>query len=72
MKPSKKKKAGGIGRPPKWASGKTKTIRVPVVFLKEVLAFINELDRREVDRWEQQRKESLKPFIKLGHPDPCK
>jgi hypothetical protein len=47
MKPSKKKKAGGIGRPPKWASGKTKTIRVPVAFLKEVLAFINELDRRE-------------------------
>jgi hypothetical protein len=67
MKPSKNKKAGGIGRPPKWASGKTKTIRVPVAFLKEVLAFINELDRRE-----QQRKESFKPFIKLGHPDPWK
>jgi hypothetical protein len=67
MKPSKKKKAGGIGRPPKWVSGKTKTIRVPVAFLKEVLAFINELDRRE-----QQRKESFKPFIKLGHPDPWK
>jgi hypothetical protein len=50
-----------------WASGKTKTIRVPVAFLKEVLAFINELDRRE-----QQRKESFKPFIKLGHPDPWK
>jgi hypothetical protein len=67
MKYSKKKKAGGIGRPPKWVSGKTKTIRVPVAFLKEVLAFINELDRRE-----QQRKESFKPFIKLGHPDPWK
>ena len=65
MKHSKKKKASGIGRPPKWVSGKTKTIRVPVAFLKEVLAFINELDRRE-----QQRKESFKPFIKLGHPDP--
>jgi hypothetical protein len=67
MKPSKKKKAGGIGRPPKWASGKTKTIRVPVAFLKQVLAFINELDGQE-----QQRKESFKPFIKLGHPDPWK
>ncbi len=67
MKPSKKKKVGVIGRPPKWASGKTKTIRVPVAFLKEVLAFINELDRGE-----QQRKESFKPFIKLGHPDPWK
>ena len=67
MKPSKKKKAGGIGRPPKWASGKTKTIRVPVAFLKQVLAFINELDRQD-----QQRKESFKPFIKLGHPDPWK
>jgi hypothetical protein len=72
MKLSKKKKVGGTGRPHKWASGKTKTIRVPVVFLKEVLAFISELDRREVDRREQQRKESLKPFIKLGHPDPWK
>jgi hypothetical protein len=67
MKLSKKKKVGGTGRPSKWASGKTKTIRVPVAFLKEVLAFINELDRRE-----QQRKESFKPFIKLGHPDPWK
>ena len=67
MKLSKKKKRGGTGRPPKWASGKTKTIRVPVAFLKEVLAFINELDRRE-----EQRKESFKPFIKLGHPDPWK
>jgi hypothetical protein len=50
MKHSKKKKQGVGGRPHKWASGKTKTIRVPVAFLKEVLAFINELDRREQER----------------------
>jgi len=47
MKLSKKKKQGGTGRPHKWASGKTKPIRVPVAFLKKVLAFINELDRQE-------------------------
>ena len=67
MKPCKKKKAGGIGRPPKWASGKTKPIRVPIVFLKKVLAFIDELDRRE-----QQRKawEASMPFFKSERPDP--
>jgi len=67
MKLSKKKKQGGTGRPPKWASGKTKPIRVPVVFLKKVLAFIDELDRRE-----QQRKawEASMPFFKSERPDP--
>lgn len=66
MKHSKKKKQGVGGRPHKWASGKTKTVRVPVAFLKEVFALIDELDRRE-----QQRKawESSQSFIKLGHPD---
>jgi hypothetical protein len=69
MKHSKKKKQGVGGRPHKWASGKTKTVRVPVAFLKEVFALINELDRRE-----QERKllESSKPFIKLWQPDPQK
>ena len=69
MKLSKKKKQGVGGRPHKWASGKTTPIRVPVAFLKEILAFINELDRRE-----QERKylESPQPFIKLWHPDPQK
>jgi len=69
MKHSKKKKQGVGGRPHKWASGKTKTVRVPVAFLKEVFALINELDRRE-----QERKvlESCKPLIKLWHPDPQK
>jgi hypothetical protein len=69
MKHSKKKKLGVGGRPHKWASGKTKTVRVPVAFLKEVFALINELDRRE-----QERKawESPQPFIKLWHPDPQK
>jgi len=69
MKHSKKKKPGMGGRPHKWASGKTKTVRVPVAFLKEVFALINELDRRE-----QERKawESPQPFIKLWHPDPQK
>jgi hypothetical protein len=67
MKLSKKKKQGGTGRPHKWASGKTKTIRDPIAFLKQVLAFINELDRRQ-----QQRKawESSMSFIKPEHPDP--
>ena len=69
MKYSKKKKAGGIGRPPKWVSGKTKTIRVPVAFLKQVLAFINELDRGEQQR---QAWESSQSLIKVGHPDPQK
>jgi hypothetical protein len=69
MKHSRKKKQGVGGRPPKWASGKTTPIRVPVVFLKQVVAFINELDRRE-----QQQKawESSMPFFKPGHPDPQK
>ena len=69
MKRSKNKKQGVGGRPYKWASGKTKTIRVPVAFLKQVLAFINELDRRE-----QERKvwESSQEFIKIGHPSPQK
>jgi hypothetical protein len=69
MKRSKKKKQGAGGRPYKWASGKTKPVRVPVAFLKEVLAFINELDRRE-----QERKflESSEGFIKVGHPNPQK
>jgi len=69
MKPSKKKNKSGSGRPPKWASGKTTPIRVPVVFLKQVVAFINELDRRE-----QQRKawESSMPFFNPGPPDPQK
>jgi hypothetical protein len=69
MKHSRKKKQGVGGRPPKWASGKTTPIRVPVVFLKQVVAFINELDRRE-----QERKflESSPPFVKLWHPDPQK
>jgi len=64
---SKKKKQGGTGRPHKWASGKTKTIRVPVAFLKKVLAFIDELDRQE-----QQRKawEASMPFFKSERPDP--
>jgi hypothetical protein len=67
MKLSKNKKRGGTGRPHKWASGKTKTIRVPVAFLKKVLAFINELDRQE-----QQRKawEASIPFFKSERPDP--
>jgi hypothetical protein len=67
MKLSKKKKQGGTGRPHKWASGKTKTIRVPVAFLKKVLAFIDELDRRE-----QQRKawEASIPFFKSERSDP--
>jgi hypothetical protein len=66
MKHSKKKKQGVGGRPHKWASGKTKTVRVPVVFLKQVFALIDELDRRE-----QERKylESPQPFIKLWQPD---
>ena len=66
MKRSKNKKQGVGGRPYKWASGKTKTIRVPVAFLKQVLAFINELDRQE-----QQRKawEASMPFIKPERPD---
>jgi hypothetical protein len=69
MKHSKKKKQGVGGRPHKWASGKTKTVRVPMAFLKEVFALINELDRRE-----QERKllESCKPLIKLWQPDPQK
>jgi hypothetical protein len=69
MKHSKKKKQGVGGRPHKWASGKTKTVRVPVVFLKQVFALIDELDRRE-----QERKylESPQPFIKLWHPGPQK
>jgi len=69
MKHSKNKKQGVGGRPHKWASGKTKTVRVPVAFLKEVFALINELDRRE-----QERKllESSKPLIKLWQPDPQK
>jgi len=57
MKLSKKKKQGGTGRPPKWASGKTTPIRVPVVFLKKVLAFINEL-------------EASIPFLNSERPDP--
>ena len=66
MKHSKKKKQGVGGRPYKWASGKTKTVRVPVAFLKEVFALINELDRRE-----QERKllQSSQPLIKLWQPD---
>ena len=66
MKLSKNKKQGGTGRPSKWASGKTKPIRVRVVFLEKVLAFINELDRQE-----QQRKawEASMPFIKPERPD---
>jgi hypothetical protein len=69
MKRSKKKKQGVGGRPYKWASGKTKTVRVPVAFLKEVFALINELDRRE-----QERKllQSSQPLIKLWQPDPQK
>ena len=69
MKHSKKKKQGVGGRPHKWASGKTKTVRVPVAFLREVFALIDELDRRE-----QERKylESPQPFIKLWHPGPQK
>jgi hypothetical protein len=69
MKHSKKKKQGVGGRPHKWASGKTKTVRVPVVFLKQVFVLIDELDRRE-----QERKylESPQPFIKLWQPDPQK
>jgi len=69
MKRSKNKKQGVGGRPYKWISGKTKTIRVPVAFLNQVLAFINELDRRE-----QERKvwESSQEFIKIGHPSPQK
>jgi len=69
MKRSQKKKQGVGGHPYKWASGKTKTVRVPVVFLKEVFALINELDRRE-----QERKvwESYQAFIKMGHPSPQK
>jgi hypothetical protein len=69
MKHSKKKKQSVGGRPHKWASGKTKTVRVPVAFLKEVFALINELDRRE-----QERKllESSQPLIKLWQPDPQK
>jgi hypothetical protein len=69
MKHSRKKKQGVGGRPHKWASGKTKTVRVPVAFLKEVFALIDELDRRE-----QERKylESPQPFIKLWHPGPQK
>ncbi len=69
MKRSKKKKQAVGGRPYKWASGKTKAIRVPIVFLKEILAFINELDRRE-----QERKflESSQPLIKVGRPNPQK
>jgi len=69
MKRLKKKKQGVSGRPYKWASGKTKTVRVPIALLKEVFALINELDRRE-----QQRRiwESSQPFIKTGHPDPQK
>jgi hypothetical protein len=69
MKRSKKKKQRVGGRPHKWASGKTKTVRVPIAFLKEVFALIDELDRRE-----QERKylESPQPFIKLWHPDPQK
>ena len=65
MKHSKKKKQGVGGRPHKWASGKTKTVRVPVAFLKEVFALIDELDRREQER---QYLESPQPFIKLWHP----
>jgi hypothetical protein len=69
MKHSKKKKQGVGGRPYKWASGKTKTVRVPVAFLKEVFALINELDRRE-----QERKllQSSQPLIKVWQPDPQK
>jgi hypothetical protein len=69
MKRSKKKKQGVGGRPYKWASGKTKTVRVPVAFLKEVFALINELDRREQQR---QAWESSQSFIKVGQPDPQK
>jgi len=67
MKLSKKKKQGGTARPHKWTSGKTKPIRVPVAFLKKVLAFINELDRQE-----QQRKawEASMTFIKPERRDP--
>jgi hypothetical protein len=69
MKRSKNKKQGVGGRPYKWVSGKTKTIRVPVAFLKQVLAFINELDRREQQR---QVWESSQSLIKVGRPDPQK
>ncbi len=69
MKRSKNKKQGAGGRPYKWASGKTKTIRVPVAFLNQVLAFINELDRREQ---QCQAWESSQSLIKVGHPDPQK
>jgi hypothetical protein len=69
MKRFKKKKQGVGGRPYKWASGKTKTVRVPIAFLKEVFALINELDRREQQR---QVWESSQPFIKVGHLNPQK
>jgi hypothetical protein len=69
MKHSRNKKQGVGGRPYKWASGKTKTVRVPIAFLKEVFAFINELDRREQQR---QVWESSQPFIKVVHLNPQK
>ena len=69
MKHSRKKKQGVGGRPYKWASGKTKTVRVPIAFLKEVFALINELDRCEQQR---QVWESSQPFIKVGHLNPQK
>jgi hypothetical protein len=58
MKRSKNKKQGVGGPPTNGSQVKQKTIRVPVAFLKQVLAFINELDRRE-----QQRKSGNPPVI---------
>lgn len=34
------------GRPPKWALGRTRTIRVPVAIADQVLEYARELDKK--------------------------
>ncbi len=57
----KSKKNGSrfkVGRPCKWRAGKTKTIRVPIVFLPDIFNLIARMEEKEL----------AKTLITVGHP----
>jgi hypothetical protein len=46
----------GTGPKPQWKSGKTKTIRVPIALVDEILRFAHNLDERGIIEYETRSK----------------
>jgi hypothetical protein len=69
--PKKRKKrrsyfiaAGAGGRPPKWTTSETKTIRVPAYLAERLLELAQYMDRHDGEL----PPDLMSPVITLGHP----